>query len=54
MKAEFSFDELNDDCVVEDFFEDSRVTRIIDEMEFADDDSYFDDKDIRREIIGKY
>jgi hypothetical protein len=54
MKTEFSIDEFNDDCVVEDFFEDSRVAKIIDEMEFTDDDNYFDDKDIRREIVGKY
>ncbi|MBX3639461.1 MAG: hypothetical protein KIS65_00195 [Nitrosomonas sp.] len=54
MKIEFSFDEFDDDCVVEDLFEDSRVARIIDEMEFADDDNYFDDKDIQRQIIGRY
>jgi len=54
MKIEFSFDKFDDDCVVEDLFEDSRVARIIDEMECADDDSYFFDKDIRREIIGNY
>jgi len=54
MKAEFSFDEFDDVCTVEDLFEDSRVARIIDEMECADDDNYFDDKDIRREIIGMY
>ena len=54
MKIEFYFDEFDDDCVVEDLFEDSHVARIIDEMECADDDNYFDDKDLRQEIIGKY
>ena len=55
MNMEYFFDELDDDIAVEELFEDSRVARIIDEMEFAEDDnSYFDETDIQREIAGIY
>jgi len=51
---ETSFVEIDDDLVVEELFEDSRVARIIDEMEFVDDESFFDETDIQRELTGIY
>lgn len=54
MSTEHSFIDFDDDIAVEELFEDSRVARIIDEMDFADDDSYLDEVEIQREISGIY
>lgn len=54
MKAESLYADIDDDIFVEELFEDSRVARIIGEMEFVEDDSFFDEADIQRELTGIY
>jgi len=54
MKAELIYDDFEEDFVAEELFEDSRVAKIIDEMDFVDDDCFFDEANIQRELTGIY
>ncbi|MCB1935531.1 MAG: hypothetical protein KDF59_06285 [Nitrosomonas sp.] len=54
MKTELLIGDFDDDFVTEELFEDSRVAKIIDEMDFTDDDNFFDETDIQRELTGIY
>jgi len=54
MKMDHSFDDFDDDLVTEQLFEDSRVAKIIDEMDFIEDENFFNETDIQRELTGIY
>ncbi|PTN09147.1 hypothetical protein [Nitrosomonas aestuarii] len=52
MNMEFSFDEAED---VDELFAESRVVKIIDEMEFVEDElDYFDETEIQRELTEMF
>jgi len=54
MKIESFLTDIDEDLFVEELFEDSRVAKIIDEMEFVEDDSFFNETDMHRELTGIY